>query len=118
MLPTIHCPIGPRYDPNEEIQRLGIQVAKLEDENSLQRHSCGLSAPSADLVAKDGVLEPASSEVQRVRAELAAVRHERDLLRVGQNVTHPMDVQTASSSMAALIDAGVAKRRCVDNTLL
>ena len=98
----------PRCDPNEEVQRLRAQVAKLEAENARHRQSRGLSVPSPDLVAMDGVSEPAS-EMQRVRAEITA-------LRGGQIVTHPIDVRTASGREAALIDAGDAKRRCVDNT--
>ena len=61
-----------------------------EAENSRQLQSRGLSVPSADLVAS--VSEAASSEIQRVRGEVAAVRQECDLLRVGQNVTHRVDV--------------------------
>ena len=98
----------PRCNPDEE-QRLRVQVAKLEAEIARHRPSRGLSVPSADLIPMDGVSE--SSKMQRVRAEITAWRG-------GQSVTHPMDVQTVSGHMAALIDAGDAKRRCVDNTPL
>ena len=89
---TIHRPEHvPRCDPNQEVQRLRAQVAKFEAENARHRQSGGLSVPSPDFVM-DGVSEPAS-EMQRVRAEIIA-------LRGGQIVTHPIDVQTVSGRMA------------------
>ena len=69
-----------RCHPNEELQRLRVQVAKLEVEIARHRPSRGLSVPSADLIPMDGVSEPVS-EMQRVRAEITA-------LTGGQNVTH------------------------------
>ena len=70
----------PRCDPNEEVQRLRVQVAKLEAEIARHRPPRGL----------DGVSKLVS-EMQRVRAEITA-------LRGGQTVAHPTDVQTVSGA--------------------
>ena len=46
----------PLCDPNEELQRLRVQVAKIEAEIARHRPS-RVSVPSADLIAMDGVSE-------------------------------------------------------------
>ena len=94
----------PRCDPNEEVQRLRVQVAKLEAEIAAQATTRVVSSFS----------QP-HSHGWRVRTSFRA---EITALRGGQTVTHPTDVQTVSGCMAALIDAGDAKRKCVDNTPL
>ena len=76
MFPTIH-----RLSKfHGAFQRFRVQVAKLDAENAWHRQSRRLSVPSSDLIALDGVSEPAS-DMQKVRAEITA-------LRGGQNVTH------------------------------
>ena len=70
---------------NGEVEQLRAEIAKLrmEEEDS---KSLGMT-----------------TEVDRLRAELQEVQNERDCLRDGQQVT-PMELTTASSRMAALMD--------------
>ena len=99
----------PQRDPNKEIQRLTVHGANLKAKN------CHTIAWFVSSFCRPCCCAMRSRSI-RIRAELAEVRQERDLLRVGQ-ITEPVDVQTASCRVEALIDAGDAKRRCIGSTL-